>query len=150
MVRAMERRAVMKLSAKCRMRSSRPRSSATGHLPQSSVIGTGSIGPSAQSVSSQPEMTASTSWQIGQWTWIRLSFCHDPHPAGARLVAWASFAPDKRLPSVKRLERASVLDEADDAERLTKKARVLGREVAILVEPVVDVHDEGHVGLVAD
>jgi hypothetical protein len=33
---------------------------------QSSVIGTGSIGPSAQSVSFQPETMASTSWQTGQ------------------------------------------------------------------------------------
>jgi len=52
-----------------------PRRMASLLLIQSSVIGTGSIWPSAQRVSSQPEMTASTSCQVGQWTIVRSSFC---------------------------------------------------------------------------
>jgi len=57
----------------------------------------------------------------------------DPHPAGARISSWPSFALDERLATVELWERPAVLDEPRDAEGVPPRAwwtRLIGRGLA--------------------
>lgn len=69
-----------------------------------------------------------------------------PEQARARLSVGPASTLHQRFADVAFRERAAVLDQPGDAENLPSKS---GMWIAVVVEPVPDVDDEGHVEFVA-